>query len=128
MRTPARSLGLAALFLVSASEMSAAMAEDDLTCSIDLTLREGQAAIRGVAISKDGGRGTYRLLVRKSGSNGTSDVSQGGQLVLEPNARSDFGMINLSLEGGAHYEAVLTLEVNGNRRECRKSGQADLKL
>jgi len=49
-------------------------------------------------------------------------------VVLEPNSPLSVGKISLSLEGGASYEAILTLEVDGIRRECRSSGQADLKL
>lgn len=120
-----RSAGIALGLLPGAA---AAASAEDLSCTVDLAIGDGRADIHGVAISKAGGQGQYRLVVRKSGSAGTSAINQGGAVVLEPNSPLSVGKISLSLEGGASYEAILTLEVDGIRRECRSSGQAELKL
>ncbi|MGC5779360.1 curli-like amyloid fiber formation chaperone CsgH [Methylobacterium sp. NFXW15] len=107
---------------------ASALPQDDISCAIDLSLTDGHAQIRGVAMGKAGSQATYRLVVRKSGDTGTSNLSQGGQIVIAPTGRAMAGSVDLSIEGGATYEAVLSLNVDGVVRECRAAGRADMKL
>lgn len=100
----------------------------ELACAIDHTMSGGVTEIRGAVTSSTGGTATYRLIVRKSGTAGTSNLSQGGKVVLEPNARVGLGAINLSVEAGARYEAHLSVELGEKRKECHISGETDLKL
>lgn len=119
-------LGLAGGTVVAG--VATAHAQEETICAVDLSIRNDVAEFRGIATSRIGGQGTYRLVVAKVGRAGTSNIVQSGQVTLEPGGRKSVGSVNISVEAGSRYEAVLTLEVGGARWECRAAGEIDLKL
>lgn len=121
-------LGLAGSTVGSVSGLAAAQPQDQLTCAVDLSIRNDVAEFRGAVTSRDGGKGRYQLVIAKVGRSGTSNMVQSGQVTLEPGGRTSVGSVNISVEAGSRYEAVLTLEVGGARRECRTAGETDLNL
>lgn len=123
-----RFLGLVGGTVGSIAGMVAAQAQDELTCAVHLSITNDVAEFRGLATSRAGGQGTYQLVVAKVGRAGTSNMVQRGQVTLEPGGRTSVGSMNISVEAGSRYEAVLTLEVGGARWECRAAGETDLKL
>lgn len=127
MRRPiVRFLGLAGGTVGSVAGMATARAQDELTCAVNLSIKNEVAEFRGFATSKAGGQGRYRLVVSKVGRAGTSNMVQSGQVMLEPGGLTGVGSVNISVEVGSRYEAALTLEVGGTHRECRAGGVTDL--
>ncbi|MDX2237938.1 MAG: curli-like amyloid fiber formation chaperone CsgH [Hyphomonadaceae bacterium] len=53
--------------------------------------------------------GDYDLVITKTGPNGASDVTQGGDFSLRPGAAARLGTAEFSLERGARYRARLVL-------------------
>lgn len=91
-------------------------------CGIEETRSGGQILLRGVALAEAGALARYRLRVVKAGSAGSSDISQGGEVRLEPGGRQHVGQVGISVEEGGRYDATLTLSVDGHSVECRASG------
>lgn len=128
------SVALTAALLVTRSSGSLAAAEapaggsQGLSCSIQQELTDGAVRLRGIAGGTGAGQGRYAFRVAKTGPAGTSNISQGGEFLLGAGSGASVGQVSLGLEPEARYEAVLTVEMNGDRRDCRISGPPETKL
>jgi hypothetical protein len=91
-------------------------------CDIRVTRSSRGVSLRGVAHAHASIDGDYSFVITKSGGGGSSDISQGGAFDLMPGAEAVLGSADLSMERGARWRAVLTLERAGVeicRREAR---------
>ena len=114
--------GLAAAGLVLAQGTSVeAKSAGPVSCELQASRVAGGVVLRGVATASIAASGSYSLSVSKDGDSGSADVSQGGRFALPQGGASTLSEINLSLERGASYAAVLTLTWRGGSVSCRKS-------
>ena len=122
MRFAVLGAGLAAAGLVLASGTSVmANSAGPVQCQIQVSRVAGGVVLRSVASATIAAHGNYSLAVNKDGDAGSSDISQGGGFSLAPGGASTLSEVNLSLEKGASYEAVLTLSWKGGSVSCRKA-------
>jgi hypothetical protein len=91
-------------------------------CDVRVARSARGVALRGILRANTAASGDYRFVVTKSGGGGSSDISQGGPFALAAGEEAVVGSADLSMERGARWRAVLTLERDGVvicRREAR---------
>ena len=122
MRFAVLGAGLAAAGLVLAPGTSVmANSAGPVQCQIQVSRVAGGVVLRSIASARIAARGNYSLAVNKDGDAGSSDISQDGGFSLAPGGASTLSEVNLSLERGASYEAVLTLTWAGGSVSCHKA-------
>ena len=103
------------------AQESASPDRKQLVCTIDEALQGTTISLQG-RITGPAVQGRYNMRVRKIGSGGSSDITQGGEFRVEPGVDARLGRVGLGLEQGARYEAVLTLTVDSHTYTCEAFG------
>jgi hypothetical protein len=79
-----------------------------LTCEIRKDESNGAAALSGFIASSTDTAGSFRFLVVKSGSSGSSNVDQGQNFTLAAGKDMRAGQVTMNLEAGAQITVELT--------------------
>ncbi len=98
----------------------------DIGCEIRAENFRGGVQLLGVALGHSPISGTYRFLVTKSGSSGSSAITQGGAFSVQPGQETMLGEISLDVDEHASYSAVLTLNWRGGTTSCKKQSSLDI--
>lgn len=93
--------------------------EARLTCAIDVERTPRGIRVTPVVWSDRAVSGEYSLVVTKSGSGGSSDISQGGPFDAARHERVALSASEFSMERGARFKAVLKVRADG-REVCRE--------
>ncbi len=93
------------------AEATAAMgpAVPGLSCEVRLTPTRGGLRIEALAHSGEAFSGEYELVVTKTGTSGSSDITQGGPIEIRDSAELILGAAEFGLDRGDHYQARLSL-------------------
>lgn len=89
-----------------------------MTCEIRATRTADGVRLESFAHASGPITGTYDLVVTKSGSAGSSDISQGGEFDTTSAPSASLGASEISLERGARLHARLTVH-GDNGTVCR---------
>ena len=93
---------------------------DAITCEVRSRRIANGLLIQARAFADRDISGEYDLGITKSGSAGSSDISQSGALDLEAGSSALLGENEISVERGARVRATLTLRDNSGQL-CRRS-------
>lgn len=93
--------------------------EARLTCDIDVDRTSHGIRVTPVVRSDRAVSGEYSLTITKSGSGGSSDISQGGPFDAARGERVALSASEFSMERGARFKAVLKVRADG-REVCRE--------
>jgi len=93
--------------------------EARLTCDIDIDRTSHGIRVTPVVRSDRALSGEYSLVITKSGSGGSSDISQGGPFDAARGERVALSASEFSMERGAKFKAVLKVRAGG-REVCRE--------
>jgi len=93
---------------------------DAVTCEVRSRRTSNGLLIQARAFADRDISGEYDLVITKSGSAGSSDISQSGALDLEAGSSALLGENEISVERGARVRATLTLRDNSGQL-CRRS-------
>jgi len=93
---------------------------DVVTCEVRSRRTANGLLIQARAFADRDISGEYDLVITKSGSAGSSDISQSGALDLEAGASALLGENEISVERGARVRATLTLRDDSGQL-CRRS-------
>jgi hypothetical protein len=93
--------------------------EARLTCDIDIDRTSNGIRVTPVVRSDRALNGEYSLVITKSGSGGSSDISQGGPFDAARGERVALSASEFSMERGARFKAVLKVRAGG-REICRE--------
>lgn len=88
------------------------------TCDIDVKRTSNGIRVTPVVRSDKSLSGEYSLVITKSGSGGSSDISQGGPFDVSRGERVSLSASEFSMERGAKFRAVLKVRADG-REICR---------
>lgn len=88
------------------------------TCDIDVDRTPSGLRVTPVVRSDRAMSGEYSLVITKSGSGGSSDISQGGPFDVGRGERVSLGSSEFSMERGATFRATLKVSADG-RVVCR---------
>lgn len=88
------------------------------TCDIDVDRTPNGLRVTPVVRSDRAISGEYSLVITKSGSGGSSDISQGGPFDVSRGERVRLGSSEFSMERGATFRAVLKVR-SGGSEVCR---------
>lgn len=111
--------GATAVLLASAVVSDAAETNSDpLSCAVRTTSENGLVRLEAVAIAKDDARGSYRLLIAKSGAAGTTRNIQSGKFDVKSDETRVLSRSSISVGPNDRYAAELTIEWNGKTRRC----------
>lgn len=113
-------LALGALAGIGAGTASGAASTGAVSCRIDVTERSGGTILEGVVSAKSALKGSYSLVVTKSGDGGSSDINQSGDFNAAPGTETSLGTVSLGGNGG-NYKARLTVTWDGRSTDCRES-------
>lgn len=93
-----------------------------LACELHVAPAGGGAIVLS-AVARAGAPavGRYSLRLAKDGDATSADMQQDGTFAVGPGGASTLSEINMSLEPGASYSAVLTLTWGGGRITCRQA-------
>lgn len=117
----AGALGAAGMTLAPATSATAKSA-GPLTCELRVAPAGGGAVlVSAVARASAATNGRYSLSLVKDGDSSGADMQQDGTFSVGPGASSTLSEVNMSLEPGASYSAVLTLSWGGGRITCRQA-------
>lgn len=89
-------------------------------CELKLTRTPHGVQLEALAHAIHAVEGEYQLTVSKSGTGGTSDVSQGGAFAIKAQSASVLGSTEFGLEPGARLKARLILS-GPNGQLCAQS-------
>lgn len=89
-----------------------------MTCEIRATRTADGVRLESFAHASGPITGSYDLVVTKSGSAGSSDISQGGEFDTASGPSASLGASEISLERGARLHARLTVHAD-NGTVCR---------
>lgn len=95
-----------------------------LACSIHAEKIRDGLRLEAIVATQHQMSGTYQLTLSKSGSAGSSDVSQDGEFSAMPGTTSVLSGSELSLERGAKLMAKLTLTTNEGDIACDATFEA----
>ncbi len=90
-----------------------------LTCDIDIDRTSYGIRVTPVVRSDRALSGEYSLVITKSGSGGSSDISQGGPFDASRGESVALSASEFSMERGAKFKAVLKVRAGG-REICRE--------
>lgn len=111
-------LAVAGFTAVAERAMTTDRAPQPVTCEISATPTSIGTRIAGVVHGPAGRSGGYQLALEKSGANGNSNVSQGGDFTIPRSGEATVSESVLNLSGGDAYQVAMTLS-NGTRCEQR---------
>ena len=116
----APSISLVAVALIGSASVvlhQPVHAADGPRCEIRLGKHVGASTIEGVVLSSVPVSGSYHLIVKSSGDEGSSHVDQSGAFSATPGEIAKLGIVSL---GGtaAGYTADLTITWNGGSSRC----------
>lgn len=89
-----------------------------LHCEIVTNTESRNLQLRGVVWSGNHAAGSYRFIVTKQGSSGTSNIAQSGLFDVGPQERRVVGMVVVNALAGDRYQARLSVQSNGNETAC----------
>ena len=110
----------AADLAVQPLQAAIAGAAGPLHCELRTSSAGAGVTLSAVAISSVAATGNYRLVLSKSGNAGGSDIEQSGAFSLPSGGERTLGVISMSLESGAIYEATLTVTWKGGVVSCAR--------
>jgi hypothetical protein len=93
-----------------------------LICTLHEQRANGTVALEGEVTTASEAAGHYRLRVKKTGPAGSTSTNQEGSFPAPAPSKSRVGHSTFSLEPGAHFEAVLTVQQSNRSAECRALG------
>jgi hypothetical protein len=93
-----------------------------LACEIRATPVSGGVELEGIVTTTRPLTGTYEFEVRKVGRAGTSNSMQSGEFEARPGEEAGVGVVGLSLERGAAFDAKLVLRWQGEEVSCTAAG------
>lgn len=102
----------------SSGEVLTESSSGKLHCEIVTTTKSQNLQLRGVVWSGDPAAGSYRFVVTKQGSSGTSNVAQSGLFDVGPEERKIVGMVVVNALAGDRYMARLSVQSGGNEAAC----------
>lgn len=91
----------------AAPEVATLMSEN-MHCEIRATRTAGGVRLEAIAHGIASATGEYSLVVTKSGSGGSSDISQGGEFDAA-SGETSLGVAEIGLERGASFDAHLSV-------------------
>lgn len=94
--------------------------DNAVTCEVRSRRTSNGLLIQARAFADRDISGEYDLVITKSGSAGSSDISQSGALDLEAGSSALLGENEISVERGARVRATLTLR-DDTGQLCRRS-------
>lgn len=95
------------------------VARASVSCSIDVTPTRHGVRFEPTAQSATALAGGYRFVMTRTDASGSSENEQGGVFNLSPHARTVLSSVELSMDRGARYTALLILE-NERGVVCRR--------
>ncbi len=117
----AGALGAAGLTLAPAT-VATAKSAGPLSCELRVApAGAGAVLLSAVARSSAAASGNYSLSLAKDGDASGADMQQNGSFSVGAGGASTLSEVNMSLEPGASYSAVLTLSWGGGRITCRQA-------
>ncbi len=111
-------VALAGVTLWTANDSQAG--SETARCEITSTVNGGMIALTGQAAATPDVSGTYRLTVKGSGTNGSTNISQGGRFTTSAEGTATLGTMMLT-SSGAVYEADLTIAIGSETRSCSET-------
>ena len=99
----------------------AAKSGKQLTCEIRSTDIRGGIRLEAVVVGRGGASGEYEFVVAKSGSGGTSNVSQGGDFEIGAGKEAIVGEVTLGSGEKAKVKARLTVSSANGKSACQDS-------
>ena len=99
-----------------------ATSHEPLACEIAATESGRQIEFQGLVAASSALSGQYRLEIEKSGPSGSVTSRQSGNVTTDPVSPRAVGRMMISVEPGASYKAILTVEAGGRSYECQKQG------
>ena len=118
-------LGVVVLAAQGPDSGQAQAADGPLSCKIDVQKTADGVELQGVVTASKAGSGTYELEVLKSGSGGSSNISQDGEFDAAAGIPAKLGVVTLGGDGGP-YHAKLKVTSNGEEASCEKTVSARL--
>lgn len=117
------SLAAASLALGCAQSSGAAIPRPDMSprCEIRATALPGGLRLEGVVCGKPGDIGSYRFMLDKDGSKGSSHVEQGGEFTIQPSGEVMTSATELNLGAHTSYKAVMTVSGPAGQFRCVRS-------
>lgn len=82
------------------------------------SLLQIEAEIRSTSVKS----GTYRLLVRKQGSSGSTQISQQSNFSIASNSTVRLDGLRISLEPDGRYRAQLSVRIGAIEYTCEREG------
>lgn len=92
-----------------------------LSCEIRSTDIRGGVRLEAVVVGHGRASGEYEFVVAKSGSGGTSNVSQGGDFEVDAGRETVVGEVTLGSGEKARVRARLTVTSANGRNSCEDS-------
>jgi hypothetical protein len=92
-----------------------------LSCEIRSTDIRGGVRLEAVVVGRGGASGEYEFVVAKSGSGGTSNVSQGGDFEIGAGKEAVVGEVTLGSAEKAKVKARLTVSSASGKNACEYS-------
>jgi hypothetical protein len=114
----ASGLGAAGLSAVPTASVLAGAAP--VSCELHVRSAGQGVVLEGIARSGVPVSGRYSLTIAKDGDAGSADIQQGGSFAVGAGGTSSLSQVDLSLERGASYNAVLTVHWQGGAATCRQ--------
>jgi hypothetical protein len=117
-RVAFRSLMICILFVGSSVPSWPNTAKDSVACSITATKRDGLYVMRGFVRSSASLSGTYRLLISKTNSGGTSQSIQQGAFEWREGQSGPVATTAFEAAAEGHVIASMTLETGRGTIRC----------
>ena len=95
------------------------VARASVSCRIEVTPTRHGVRFEPTAQSATALSGGYRFVTTRTDASGSSENEQGGDFNLRPHARTVLSSVELSMDRGARYTALLILE-NERGVVCRR--------
>jgi hypothetical protein len=111
---------------IASSSLAAAGSEPSaVRCEIHVKERAGGVTLEGIAFAETAIKGSYQLVVTKSGGGGSSNINQGGEFQTAVGRNTSLGTVMLSGNGGS-YNARLKVMWDGHSTECSEKVRGSL--
>jgi hypothetical protein len=117
-------LGLGVIGMIGSSigNVDAGQGGAGMRCEIAVKKRGGGVELAGVVHASAPVQGSYVLTVTKSGSGGSSDISQSGDFSAGPGKPGYLGNVMIGGDGGS-YVAKLRVTGDGGSSQCVERGR-----
>ena len=122
MQIVAIGTGLATAGLAMAASTTVfAKSAGPVQCELNVSSTGGGVMLTGVARAAIAASGSYSLIIAKDGDSGSADIEQGGNFSVGAGGSSTLSQVNINLERGASYSAILTVTSKSGSFTCRKA-------